>query len=349
MHKGKVADMSESKKPITKAGKFSNVAAKVAGQTNVNGEEFWKYWAQAGGNVEQYVKESMPNYAITAGLLITMTFPLAVDPPDNVSEASDGLKFAFIAMMTVATAINILIIILTLTIYQQYCCTISKETALNFTAHFGYLVPLQGTALFLEIALLFTALVISIILEAQGHSPTSRGWFFGVTLVGNLFVFLVLVWLLIKIPSWNQSNNYVKFVEEVANKEERVGDIQGNWPELPSLIDACFHDSQKKAKAAMSILTDQGCENVEELVHFLQQYAYQESTVGGLGRYAQVLERMGFKPFDALAICDQIGIDVLELYSRPETSLLKGIIFNDKLRRGSAEVEFYPNQGGVGL
>jgi len=39
----------------TKGGKFSNVAAKIGGQVNVNGSDFWLQWAAAGGDADRYV------------------------------------------------------------------------------------------------------------------------------------------------------------------------------------------------------------------------------------------------------------------------------------------------------
>jgi hypothetical protein len=58
-------------------------------------------------NTYRYVKESMPNYAITAGLLITMTFPYALEAPDHVMAYSPQAAQAFTAVMTLATMGNV--------------------------------------------------------------------------------------------------------------------------------------------------------------------------------------------------------------------------------------------------
>ena len=49
----------------------------------------------------------MPNYAITAGLLITMTFPYALEAPDHVLAFSPAAAQAFTAVMTLATMFNV--------------------------------------------------------------------------------------------------------------------------------------------------------------------------------------------------------------------------------------------------
>jgi hypothetical protein len=61
----------------------------------------------------------MPNYAITAGLLITMTFPYSLEVPGHILAHSTGAAHAFACMMTLATMLNMFVIVLTLTIYQQ--------------------------------------------------------------------------------------------------------------------------------------------------------------------------------------------------------------------------------------
>jgi hypothetical protein len=58
-------------------------------------------------NTHRYVKESMPNYAITSGLLITMTFPYALEAPDHVMAYSPQAAQAFTGVMTLATMGNV--------------------------------------------------------------------------------------------------------------------------------------------------------------------------------------------------------------------------------------------------
>lgn len=48
------------------------------------------------------------------------------------------------------------------------CCTVDDETAINFAAHFGYLVPLQGMVLMIIILLLTGATALSLATQDYG-------------------------------------------------------------------------------------------------------------------------------------------------------------------------------------
>lgn len=51
MHGADEAQRAPSKEILaTSGGKFSNAMAKMGGQVNVNGADFWKQWASAGGD-----------------------------------------------------------------------------------------------------------------------------------------------------------------------------------------------------------------------------------------------------------------------------------------------------------
>lgn len=65
------------------------------------------------------VREAMPNYAVTASLLITMTFPYSIESPESIRNYSPHVAQTFTAVMTLATLLCVFIVITTLTVYQQ--------------------------------------------------------------------------------------------------------------------------------------------------------------------------------------------------------------------------------------
>eukprot|EP00038_Savillea_parva_P014360 m.10865 g.10865 ORF g.10865 m.10865 type:complete len:359 (-) comp2786_c0_seq1:175-1251(-) len=306
----------------TDGGIFSNCMSKLGGQTNVNGTEFWLQWSSAGGDADRYVKESMPNYAITAGLIITMTFPYALETPDHILEHSAELAHAFSCMMTLATMFNMFIIILTLTIYQQYCCTVDDETALNFAAHFGYLVPLQGTVLFLVVMLITGAMTISIITQPWGASNAENNRFFAILTALSAGVFLLILYFIYEIPSWNQNKNYLEIMSNRVLDVKQVGELR-----LPSVHDLVKSSVGNRAKVEhiCKILEEQGCGDSTDLLHYMQSYSSEPDAVR-VGPFARTLEPLGIKPFDALRIAEHIGIVALTHHQRDNARHVPGLV-----------------------
>ena len=49
---------------------------------DLQGEAFWKDWHKAGGNCDEYMKETLPNYGLVGALLLTITIPAVLEPPE---------------------------------------------------------------------------------------------------------------------------------------------------------------------------------------------------------------------------------------------------------------------------
>ena len=91
---------------------------------DVNGEDFWNHWVEAGGNMDAYIKENLPNYGLVGALLVTSTWSYILSPPDGIdSNKTSGT--IFILLMVIASLLNFVLIIMSLVIYTQYCCCVS--------------------------------------------------------------------------------------------------------------------------------------------------------------------------------------------------------------------------------
>jgi len=176
---------------------------------DVNGAEFWNHWVEAGGDMDAYVKDNLPNYGLVGALLLTITYPLILEPPGNLggSGAESTASTTFVVMMVVATLLNFVLIIMSIVIYTQYCCCVNDISRLRFTGHFGYLVPAMVMLIVGQVALLAVATGLAIWANSAK-----------VTLYISVIAFVVIisatVGLVIWIPMWNQKYNYV---EEVAS------------------------------------------------------------------------------------------------------------------------------------
>eukprot|EP00037_Helgoeca_nana_P028349 m.333178 g.333178 ORF g.333178 m.333178 type:complete len:326 (-) comp27737_c0_seq1:1927-2904(-) len=285
-------------------------APKIKHVPNVNGKEYWPDWVAAGGNMDQYVKDVLPNYAITAGLMITMTFPFAIDVPEHVSVYSPALAHGFLGCMALATALNFSIILKTIALYQQYCCTINEDTAKTLVAHFAGIIPQLQVGMVLVGILFSTAMVMSLGTIDVGATDGDNQRFYitlfillGLVLIHTLFY----MWW---IPYWNRSYNYVVLVTESKKRNDR---IKNESTRLEEMVRKGVTD-EESVNEVMAILHKQGFRDCSVLVDFMQSHA--GSSVGldagqeakKVALFATPLERLSIKPLHALMIAKSIGI-----------------------------------------
>jgi hypothetical protein len=176
---------------------------------DVNGEKFWKHWASAGGNAEEYVKDNLPNYALVGALLVTITYPMMVEPPEALVALDGGESTslaAYVVLCGITTMLNFVLVVLSMVLYTQFCCCVNEETKLEFTAHFGYMIPMLAIIVVIEILLLagLTGIVMSVT-----YSVAACVW----TCVSCLAVTIPLVGAVIWVPMWNQKYNYVSHIK----------------------------------------------------------------------------------------------------------------------------------------
>jgi hypothetical protein len=88
---------------------------------DVNGEQFWHHWVHAGGDMDAYIKENLPNYGLVGALLITTTWSYILSPPQgiDVNSPSGG---AFIVLMVIACLLNFILVSVPILWIQSVAC-----------------------------------------------------------------------------------------------------------------------------------------------------------------------------------------------------------------------------------
>ena len=57
---------------------------------DLQGEAFWRDWHKAGGNCDEYMKETLPNYGLVGALLLTITIAGVIYPPEFQLSTENG-------------------------------------------------------------------------------------------------------------------------------------------------------------------------------------------------------------------------------------------------------------------
>ena len=70
---------------------------------DLQGEAFWKKWQLAGGDCDEYMKETLPNYGLVGTLLITITIPGIVYPPEFFMSTEYGENKRYYADLYVSS------------------------------------------------------------------------------------------------------------------------------------------------------------------------------------------------------------------------------------------------------
>lgn len=241
--------MKKSNMNTTKGGDSESVDASVtpkfgaANLNDLNGPEFWRMWEKAGGDPDEYVKETMPNFGIVGALLLTITVPLAMEPvPFAYGDAdapgvSSAAVVLYAIMLNVSTATSMAQIIISVGLYQQYVNCFSKELRVGFAAKFGYIVGVLTTLLIVDSVCLFIALFISL---AKTYTALASGISIIAILLGSGLSLAFYTYMTI----WN-SNTYTEQMMKELREEETTS--VGN----PAL------EANKKKQLEMAAAADQ--------------------------------------------------------------------------------------------
>jgi hypothetical protein len=76
---------------------------------DVNGEQFWHHWVHAGGDMDAYIKENLPNYGLVGALLVTTTWSYILSPPQGI-DVNSVAGGAFIIIMVLASLLNFVLV-----------------------------------------------------------------------------------------------------------------------------------------------------------------------------------------------------------------------------------------------
>eukprot|EP00056_Hartaetosiga_gracilis_P013209 m.216673 g.216673 ORF g.216673 m.216673 type:complete len:275 (+) comp13809_c0_seq1:885-1709(+) len=244
----------------------------VTAATSVHGTEFWRDWVNAGGDMEGYVKENMPAYALVGALLVSFSYGYLIEIPD-LSEIGTRV---FVSCMAAATTLNVFLVIVSVTMYAQYCSCISFETRLAFTSQFGFLVPICAfTIIFVVILMMSSAMVVV-------YETTSETTFW-VSLGVSIAICFAITYVSYLLPTWNQSKNY-------------IGVMQARDP-LETLA-AASSDITGDVRQA---LADSNCE--PEFLQFLFDLRHKDSK---LFKYVEALTNQGVDDSDARKVVFQL-------------------------------------------
>jgi hypothetical protein len=145
-----------------------NYAPKSVGVFNlqdVNGPEFWFLWTRVGGSADEYIKETLPNYSLIGALLLTISIPLTIFPPDTIKELTQDddsslLIFFFMISACLSIASSLVMTILSGAIYQQYVNCYSKDLRIHFAAQYGFAISIFSLVLYVSVFSLFISLII---------------------------------------------------------------------------------------------------------------------------------------------------------------------------------------------
>ncbi len=205
-----------------------------------------KAWAKAGGNPDEYVKETLPTFGVIGALLLTVSIPMTLspisfafgDPADDITSESVFVQL-YAIFLNLSTGLSLAMIILSMGVYQQYVNAYSSDLRVAFAAKFGYVVAVFTNCLVGDILSLLAAIFIGVI---KTYSTVSA--IIGIVLVGLPSLLAAVLYIYMSL--WN-SNNYAKQMvidikakleEEAKQKKEaeqisKIGDV-----EMQKLIDS---------------------------------------------------------------------------------------------------------------
>eukprot|EP01031_Cornospumella_fuschlensis_P024295 gene24295-29374_t len=185
----------------------------VFNMADLNGPKFWELWKNAGGDPDEYVKDTLPNFGIVGALMSTITIPMMISPPAFAfgNEGAPITKdnpavFIYLLLLTMSTVSSIAMIVMSVAVIQQYVNAYNEHLRIEFAMKFGFIVTIFTSLTIIDMAGLLGAIyvvicftynlhtsIIAIVLLTLG-SVTSCGFYVYMTL-------------------WN-SNNYSKSMPE---------------------------------------------------------------------------------------------------------------------------------------
>jgi len=175
---------------------------------DLNGPEFWKAWERAGGDPDEYIKETLPNFSVVGTLLLTITIPLTVSPIsfsfDGTSNLDVNMSYVriYAICLNISTGTSLAMIILSMAVYQQFVNAYSRELRVGFAAKFGYVVTIFETFLVLDIFSLLVAMFIGMACIYEPWTAIASVLIVTFLSAGSLLMY-------VNITTWN-SNVYSK-------------------------------------------------------------------------------------------------------------------------------------------
>eukprot|EP01051_Picozoa_sp_SAG22_P023352 SAG22_NODE_5989_length_920_cov_1.272838_1_plen_195_part_10 len=143
------------------AAAHNKVAARDLHGFNVNTGEFWKVWADAGGNVDSYIKDTLPTYGLIGALALSKQLSMTTDPPGDL-ESNSALLLIYAGLSHMASLMSFSMIIICMVVKTQYSCCICDKTRVQFACKFGFIVPMLFTIMIVMGGCWFSALLIDL-------------------------------------------------------------------------------------------------------------------------------------------------------------------------------------------
>ncbi|CAE7665231.1 unnamed protein product, partial [Symbiodinium microadriaticum] len=165
-------------------------------------------WERAGGDPDEYFKETLPNYGLVGSLFMTISIPATLDPPSfgfNGKGEADKNEFyvsIFVVMMCITTVISLISVLLAICIHQQYINAYSRALRVDFAARYGYLVGVLTSLLVIDALALFFGMACAMCTMFRLDA----------SLVGLCVMFVGGMWAVafyVSITTWN-ANHYSK-------------------------------------------------------------------------------------------------------------------------------------------
>lgn len=131
---------------------------------DLNGETFWRDWEAAGGDPDEYFKETLPNYGLVSTLFMTISIPSSIYPPSfNFQQHPPSKHLIFVSLyvvfMCLTTTTSLISTLLAIGIHQQYVNAYSKPLRVDFASKYGYLVGVLTSLLVIGAMSLWGAMV----------------------------------------------------------------------------------------------------------------------------------------------------------------------------------------------
>ena len=162
---------------------------------DLQGAQFWKDWHKSGGDVDEYMKETLPNYGLVGALLLTVTIAAVIYPPTfgfngkDDAEKGDAVVYIYVILMNISTVCSLACILLSITVYQQYVNAYSNELRIGFAAKFGWVLSLMAMLLTVDILTMFAAMFCVV---ATTYKPGAAVISILIVIVGTLLTVRVL-------------------------------------------------------------------------------------------------------------------------------------------------------------
>ncbi|RYH24748.1 hypothetical protein EON65_16350 [archaeon] len=120
-------------------------------------------WKNAGGDPDEYVKDTLPNFGIVGALMSTITIPMMISPPAFAfgNEGAPITKdnpavFIYLMLLTLSTVSSIAMIVMSVAVIQQYVNAYSEKLRIEFAMKFGYIVTIFTSLTIIDMVSAYT-------------------------------------------------------------------------------------------------------------------------------------------------------------------------------------------------